>query len=66
MSRHLKVLRLAGLVEPLLVEADARGRLYRLRIEPLAELRAWVQEVEVFWTAQLGAFAAHVDGRELA
>ncbi|MCK6503274.1 metalloregulator ArsR/SmtB family transcription factor [Myxococcota bacterium] len=66
MSRHLKVLRQAGLVEPLLVEEDARGRMYRLRIEPLAELRAWVQEVEGFWTAQLGAFANHLDGREEA
>lgn len=64
MSRHLKVLRQAGLVEPLQVEEDARGRLYRLRVEPLTELRTWVQEVEGFWTTQLGAFATHIDGRE--
>lgn len=45
MSRHLKVLRRAGLVEPLIVEEDARGRVYRLRVEPLSELRTWVEEV---------------------
>ncbi len=64
MSRHLRVLRQAGLVEPLMVEEDGRGRLYRLRFEPLDELRGWVQEVEGFWSAQLGAFQAHLDRDE--
>ena len=38
-SRHLKVLRDAGLVE---VRRDAQRRMYRLRAEPLAELDAWL------------------------
>lgn len=64
MSRHLKLLRRAGLVEPLLVDEDARGRMYRLRFEPLHELRRWVDEVEQFWSGQLTAFQAHVEGTE--
>ncbi len=39
-SRHLKVLRDAGLVE---VRQDAQRRLYRLRPEPLMELDAWLE-----------------------
>src|SRR6187200_3130778 len=39
-SRHLKVLRDAGLVE---VRRDAQRRLYRLRVEPLMALDAWLE-----------------------
>ena len=39
-SRHLKVLRDAGLVE---VRPDAQRRMYRLRAEPLMELDAWLE-----------------------
>src|ERR671915_1901917 len=38
-SKHLKVLREAGLVE---VRQDAQRRLYRVRPEPLAEIEAWL------------------------
>jgi len=41
---------------------DARVRLYRLRREPLRELREWVTDLEAFWTAELEAFKAHVEG----
>ena len=61
MSRHLRVLRQAGLVEPDHVEGDARVRLYRLRPEPFDELKRWVAEVEAFWGAELGGFQAHVE-----
>lgn len=61
MSRHLRVLRSTGLVEATLVDADARGRLYRLRPEPFAALRAWLDQVEAFWGEQLGAFKAHAE-----
>ena len=64
MSRHLRVLRKCGLVETEAVsgpnERDARERVYRLRPERFGELRAWLDEVEAFWTDQLAAFAAHV------
>lgn len=62
MSRHLRVLRTTGLVEEQRTEDDARVRLYRLRQEPFLALRSWLDEVETFWTDQLGAYKAHVQG----
>jgi DNA-binding transcriptional ArsR family regulator len=48
-SRHLRVLREAGL----LVERRAgRRRLYRANLEPLAELRAWLDD---YWAGRLDA-----------
>src|SRR5215475_6313315 len=41
MSRHLKVLRRTGLIEPASDEADARARIYRLLPEPFSALRRW-------------------------
>src|SRR5215468_1850626 len=61
MSRHLRVLRRSGLVEGGGVEHDARVRLYRLRPEPLAALRGWLEQVEAFWSGQLDAFKAHAE-----
>jgi DNA-binding transcriptional ArsR family regulator len=61
MSRHLRVLRDSGLVEPGGDSADARLRVYRLKPEPFAELRRWVEEVEAFWGAELAAFKDHVE-----
>ncbi len=63
MSRHLRVLRKAGLVEEDELEDDARVRLYRLRHEPFLELRAWLDEVESFWEDQLQSFKEHVERR---
>jgi DNA-binding transcriptional ArsR family regulator len=61
MSRHLRVLRTSGLVEESGLPEDARVRVYRLRSEPFAELRAWLEEIEAFWTDQLSAFKAHAE-----
>jgi len=61
MSRHLKVLRGAGLVEQQLLESDGRAKVLRLRPEPLRALRGWLEEVEGFWSEQLGAFKAHAE-----
>jgi DNA-binding transcriptional ArsR family regulator len=63
MSRHLKVLRASGLVEAAGVDEDARLRVYRLRREPFAALQAWLDQVEAFWSEQLGAFKAHAERR---
>ena len=63
MSRHLRVLRKAGLVEEDELEDDARVRLYRLRHEPFLALRAWLDEVESFWENQLESFKEHVESR---
>jgi DNA-binding transcriptional ArsR family regulator len=61
MSRHLRVLRRAGLIAQEIVEEDARARLIQLRTEPLARLRAWVEDVEAMWGDQLQAFKAHAE-----
>ena len=61
MSRHLRVLRRCGLVEGGGLDHDARVRLYRLRPEPLAALRAWLEQVEAFWAGQLAAFKTHAE-----
>ncbi len=45
-SKHLKVLREARLVE---VRVDGPRRLYRLRPEPLAALDAWLQPYRRYW-----------------
>jgi DNA-binding transcriptional ArsR family regulator len=61
MSRHLRVLRTTGLVEEDHGGEDARVRVYRLRPEPLADLRRWLDEVERFWTLQLASFKEHAE-----
>lgn len=61
MSRHLRVLRAGGLVDVELLEADGRGRVYRLRPEPFADLQAWLDRVQAFWDEQLGSFKAQAD-----
>jgi DNA-binding transcriptional ArsR family regulator len=61
MSRHLRVLRKMGLVEEAGVDDDARVRLYTLRRDRFAELRTWLDDVEGFWSDQLGAFKAHAE-----
>ena len=62
MSRHLRVLRECGLVEETHPDFDARIRIYTLRPEPMAELKAWLEETEQLWTRQLTAFKARVEG----
>ena len=56
-SRHLKVLRDAGLVE---VRKDAQRRLYRLRPEPLIELDAWLEPYRAAWASQLDSLEQHL------
>src|SRR5262249_42937985 len=61
MSQHLRVLRHSGLIEEDAVEHDARVRVFRLRLEPLTEVRDWLNKVEEFWMAQLSLFKAHAE-----
>lgn len=56
-SRHLKVLRDAGLVE---VRSDAQRRLYRLRPEPLRELDEWLEPYRAHWAGRLDALERHL------
>jgi DNA-binding transcriptional ArsR family regulator len=54
-SKHLKVLESAGLVER---HVKGRTTVCRLRAEPLAEVRDWVSFYESFWTTRLDRLAA--------
>jgi DNA-binding transcriptional ArsR family regulator len=62
LSRHLRLLKRAGLVADEHPENDARVRLYSLRREAFSDLRQWLDEVEAFWTQQLSGFADYLDG----
>ncbi len=57
-SKHLRVLREVGLVE---VRQDAQRRLYRLRLEPLAEIDAWLEPYRRLWNERLDALERHLD-----
>jgi len=59
-SKHLRVLRQAGLVD---VRADAQRRLYRIRPEPLAELDEWLASYRHFWSTHLDRLEHHLDRR---
>jgi DNA-binding transcriptional ArsR family regulator len=63
MSRHLHVLKETGLVEEAhgAEPGDARVRVYRLKPGPFDTLRAWVADVESFWTLELAAFKRHAE-----
>jgi DNA-binding transcriptional ArsR family regulator len=62
-SKHLRVLKDAGLVE---VRADAQRRLYRIRPEPLAELDVWLASYRVLWAGRLDRLEEHLDRRRNA
>lgn len=59
-SRHLRVLREAGLVT---VRSEGQRRLYQLNPAPLAEIDAWLTHYRQFWTARLDALEARVAAR---
>jgi DNA-binding transcriptional ArsR family regulator len=57
-SRHLRVLREAGLVE---VRRDAQRRLYRLRAEPLRDLDAWLEPYRAELSGRLDSLERHLE-----
>ncbi|MEZ5497922.1 MAG: metalloregulator ArsR/SmtB family transcription factor [Steroidobacteraceae bacterium] len=61
LSRHLRILRNAGLITDAHPDDDARVRLYQLNPRAFADLRSWLDEVEHFWTQQLAAFREQVE-----
>jgi DNA-binding transcriptional ArsR family regulator len=61
MSRHLKTLRISGLVEEDRDEFDSRVRIYRLRSEPMTALKEWLEATETMWARQLTALKAHLN-----
>jgi DNA-binding transcriptional ArsR family regulator len=57
-SKHLRVLREAGLVA---VRRDAQRRWYELRAEPLEEIDDWLEPYRQLWTDRLDALERHLD-----
>jgi DNA-binding transcriptional ArsR family regulator len=57
-SKHLRILREAGLVQ---VRRDAQKRWYALRPQPLAELDEWLAPYRRFWTDRLDALERYLD-----
>ena len=56
-SRHLRVLREAGLVQ---VRQEAQYRLYSLRPEPLAEVDEWLGQYRALWEQRMDALHTEV------
>jgi DNA-binding transcriptional ArsR family regulator len=61
LSRHLKVLRLAGLVNEESLASDARVRLYSVQAGAFAAVQTWVVQAEDLWRRQLHAFKAYAE-----
>jgi DNA-binding transcriptional ArsR family regulator len=57
-SKHLKVLREAGLVEP---RPDAQRRIYRVTPEPLREVDEWLAPYRRQWAGRLNALERHLE-----
>jgi DNA-binding transcriptional ArsR family regulator len=57
-SRHLRVLREAGLVD---VRPQGRQRWYRLRPQPLAEVDEWLEPYRAHWSGRLDALERHLE-----
>jgi len=60
-SKHLRVLRDAGLVD---VRVDAQRRLYRVRPEPLQSIDAWLAPYREMWAERLDDLERHLDTME--
>jgi DNA-binding transcriptional ArsR family regulator len=57
-SKHLRVLKEAGLVE---ARPEGQRRLYRIRPDPLAELDEWLGAYRQLWTTHLDRLEEHLD-----
>jgi DNA-binding transcriptional ArsR family regulator len=57
-SKHLRVLREAGLVR---VRVDGQRRVYALRPQPLTELHEWLEPYRRLWGDRLDALGQHLD-----
>ena len=57
-SKHLRILREAGLVE---VRADAQRRVYRVHAEPLRTVEEWLRPYRRMWASHLDELERHLD-----
>lgn len=60
-SKHLRILKQAGLVE---ARAVAQRHLYRVRTEPLVELDAWLEPYRAMWSDRLDRLEWHLSTKE--
>ena len=63
MSRHLRVLRAAGLITETDDASDGRARLLELAPGAFDGVRAFIDEVESYWGAQLASFQVLAEAR---
>ena len=63
MSRHLRVLLRAGIVEDERPLEDARTRIFWLRPEAITPLQEWLDQLQAAGDTQLAAFKRHVERR---
>jgi DNA-binding transcriptional ArsR family regulator len=57
-SKHLRILREAGLVE---ARSDAQRRIYRVRAEPLQDIEEWLAPYRQLWASSLSALERHLE-----
>jgi DNA-binding transcriptional ArsR family regulator len=57
-SKHLRILREAGLVD---VRVDAQRRLYRVRPDPLRTMDEWLAPYRRMWASRLEDLERHLD-----
>ena len=61
LSRHLRVLRKAGLVSEEGIEDDARVRIYSVHPAAFQPVQQWLAQVEELWRGQLHAFKTYAE-----
>ena len=61
LSRHLRVLRKAGLVSEAGIEDDARVRIYSVHPAAFLPVQQWLAQVEELWRGQLHAFKSYAE-----
>jgi DNA-binding transcriptional ArsR family regulator len=61
LSRHLRVLRRAGLIAEQGVDGDARVRLYSVHPAAFQPVQSWMSQVEDLWRRQLESFKSYAE-----
>jgi DNA-binding transcriptional ArsR family regulator len=64
MSRHLKALLDAGLIEDERTRDDARLRVFRLRPQSFVAIQAFLDQLQADWNVQLRSFKRHVEAKK--
>ena len=61
LSRHLKVLLAASIVDDERIPEDARVRVFSLRRDSLTSVQAYLDQLQAEWRDQLQSFKQHVE-----